>query len=218
MLRCAVLSYTGCYFHELSLSFFLSSPTYVCMCYAMLCYANCAVLCDRQERFPLIVDPSGQAMRFLKYQLGSFFRSDDLVAFTKERLNVALAGALQHGKTMTLHFPSLAGVGMELFQPGLFPAQVVDRAELMKDGVWQSVFSAATLGDTSIDEISPSPDFVFIVCTEDVFVPLLLSESMGVICIDQGKRGAAGGDVDGAGGDADMDAIAEMYGAKETIR
>ena len=69
-----------------------------------------------QEKFPLISDPSGQAMRFLKYQLGSFFRSDDVVAFTHARLNAALAGAIQHGKTMTLHFPSLSGVAMDIFQ------------------------------------------------------------------------------------------------------
>lgn len=167
-----------------------------------------------QERFPLIIDPSGQAMRFLKYQLGSFFRSDDVMDFTKERLNVALAGAIQHGKTMTVHFPAVSAMGMDLFQPDLFPAEVVDRKELYKDGVWQSVFNERNLGDVDISEITPSPDFVFIVCTEEDFVPPLLARSMSVVCITPGKGAAEGGEADGGA----MDEIAGMYGAAETIR
>lgn len=168
-----------------------------------------------QERFPVIIDPSGQAMRFLKYQLGSFCRSDDLVEFTAERLNAALAGAIQHGRTMTLHFQKLTGVSSDIFRPGLFPSEVISKVELYRDGVWQSVFNKKNLGGADVNELTPSPDFVFIVCTEDPFVPILLSRAMTVIRIDQGSAGAGAEAGEAADG---MEAIADMYGAKETVR
>ena len=104
------------------------------------------------------MDQSGQAMRFLKYQLGSFFRSDDVIEFTKQKLNRALAGAVRHGyihmsheyhiyiivsitgKTLTLHFPTLECVGMEIFEPTMFPKEIVSRNQFYQDSTWQSIF------------------------------------------------------------------------------
>jgi hypothetical protein len=70
-----------------------------------------------QEKFPLVVDPSDQAARFLKYQLGTFIRADDPVNFTPQHLNRALAGALRYGRTMTIYFESLVTASDAMFLP-----------------------------------------------------------------------------------------------------
>ena len=64
----------------------------------------------QEEKFPLLIDPSEQASRFLKYQLGSFIRYDDPVQCTPEYLNRALVGALLYGRTLTLKCNSLKDV------------------------------------------------------------------------------------------------------------
>jgi hypothetical protein len=169
-----------------------------------------------QERFPLIIDPSGQAARFLKYQLGAYVKSDDIENFTSSKLNRALVGALQFGRTLTLSFETLEGISKDIFQPKLFPVEVINRPKLYEDGTWQSVFKRE-LGDPNTDEISPSPDFVFVICTATDFVPEFLSAVMNVIVLVQPEP-----DKDKSDGIAssakELDGIAELYGAKETVR
>jgi hypothetical protein len=62
------------------------------------------------EKFPLIVDTTEQAGRFLKYQTGTFISFDDPIQSQKENINKALVGAMQYGRTLTLKFKSLEGV------------------------------------------------------------------------------------------------------------
>ena len=167
-----------------------------------------------QERFPLIIDPSGQAARFLKYQLGTFVKSDDIENFTPAKLNRALVGALQFGRTLTLSFDNLEGISKELFQPNLFPAEIINRSKLYEDGTWQSVFKKE-LGDPSTDEISPSPDFVFAICTAADFIPEFLSAVMNIIVLVQLEPEKTEGSVSSG---KELDGIAELYGAKEIMR
>jgi hypothetical protein len=97
----------------------------------------------------------------------------------------------------------------------MFPIEVIDRAALYNDGVWQSVFRPGTL-DPPIDEISPSPDFVFIICTADTkHIPELLLSRMSVIRIEDVKDLSK---EDGSSNKDGLDQVAEMYGAKEIIR
>lgn len=118
------------------------------------------------EQFPLIIDPTGKARLFLKYQLGSYIRN---IEFAQCNLNRALAGALLHGKTLTVVFDDLKGITYDFFVPGYFPKEVLNRNELYKDNVWQSIFKPEE-GDPNISDIIPSPEFVFILCCASDYV------------------------------------------------
>ena len=78
------------------------------------------------EKFPLIIDPTEQASRFLKYQMGSFINYDDPIQMDMKNLNRCLLGALQYGRTMTLKFnTSLLDIPEEkVFIDTFFPKQV----------------------------------------------------------------------------------------------
>lgn len=170
-----------------------------------------------QEKFPLIIDPTGQAGRFLKYQLGSYTRSDDIQHFTAEHLNRYLVSALQFGRTLTVSFESLEGVDASLFKPALFPAEVVDRSKFYSDGIWQSILKP-NLGDPKEDEFTPSLDFVFAIVTAQSFIPEFLASSMNVITVcDNSAKDSKSNNNTGANY-SELDGIAEMYGAKEIVR
>lgn len=108
------------------------------------------------EKFPLIIDPTEQAARFLKYQMGSFINSDD-PTLSKQSLNRSLVGALQYGRTMTLKFDSLDAEGMKekIFEDNIFPVDVLDRQRFYSDEIWQSVLKSS-LGDPDPKEINIS--------------------------------------------------------------
>ena len=175
-----------------------------------------------QEKFPLIIDPTGQAGRFLKYQLGSYTRSDDIQNFTAENLNRYLVSALQFGRTMTVSFDSLEGVDAHgIFKPTFFPAEVVDRSKFYTDGIWQSILKP-DLGDPKQDEMIPSLDFVFVIVTTQNFIPDFLASRMHVISVrDNSPKDPSKTISSDSGGGAEcseLDGIAEMYGAKEIVR
>ena len=175
----------------------------------------------QEEKFPLLIDPTEQASRFLKYQLGSFIRLDDPVQCSPGFMNRALVGALRYGRTLTLKCNSLKDIDRnKLFaEPKLFPEAVLSRSEFCKDEVWSSVLTSE---DPNPHEISLSPEFVFVICTNDTYVPPELQSLMCVINV----MDKAQDDVQANGDDADagnpenaaMENVAAMFGGKEIIR
>jgi ankyrin repeat protein len=164
------------------------------------------------EKFPLLIDPSEQAARFLKYQLGSFIRYDDPAQCTPEYLNRCLVGAFRYGRTLTLKVNSLEDVDRaKLFaNPKLFPEAVLDRSEFCK--VWQSVL---TDEDDDPSEMSISPEFVFVICTKTDHIPEAMQGIMRPINVTDKAPGA---DEAQEGGNPEMDSVAELFGGKEIIR
>lgn len=170
------------------------------------------------EKFPVVIDPTEQAARFFKYQTGAFINKEDILQFAKQPLNRALASSLQHGRTLTLRFPTLQGVGDDIFEPSLFPRQVVCRPEFFKEEVWKSVLKPK-LGDPAPEDASISPEFALIICTATDFIPDFLRASMHVIRVKDASSGAGAENENGGGtGDPAMDQIASLYGANEIIR
>lgn len=49
------------------------------------------------EKWPLIIDSTGQAGRFLRYQRGSFLMADSPADMDPSKLRQLLVGALRHG-------------------------------------------------------------------------------------------------------------------------
>jgi hypothetical protein len=159
------------------------------------------------EQFPLIIDPTGKANMFLKYQLGSFIKQS-LIMHTN--LNRSLVGALIHGKTMTISFDDLTGIREDFFQPGFFPKEVLSRGELYKENVWHTLLRSDE-GDPPASEVIISPEFVFIICTTTDFVPPELAQLMRVIKVID-KETPEGQN------SSEMEQIAGLYGAAEIIR
>jgi len=81
------------------------------------------------EKWPMVIDPSGQAGRFLRYQRGSFLLADSPADMAPDHLRALLVGALKHGSTMCIAFGALGGAGRDMehvFSPGFFPRELVE--------------------------------------------------------------------------------------------
>jgi hypothetical protein len=165
------------------------------------------------EKFPLIVDTTDQAPRFLRYQNGTFINIDD-PTISKNSLNRSLVGAFTNGRTLTINAPSLEDpeLAKKLFEAKKFPQEIVDRQKFYQAEHWQSCLNVS-LGDADPSDASISPEFVFAICTTTDYVPPELESVMRVIKIQ--NMNAGGNDDEGDGG---MEAVASMYGAKEVIR
>ena len=166
------------------------------------------------ERFCLIVDPTEQAARFLKYQMGSFINADDPAKYNPEALNRALVGAFQYGRTLTIKFPTLEGLNTDtIFQPGMFPKEILSRQQFYDDAVWTSCLKPAK-GDPDPTEIHIATEFAFIICTVADYIPPELAKIMKVIKVVENVNS----ETSTAGGDDVMEQVAALYGAAEVIR
>jgi hypothetical protein len=171
-----------------------------------------------QEKYPLIIDPTEQSMRFLKYQLGSYYDIKD-PAITKDQLNRSLVGALQWGRNLTLCVEDFAKIDeAQLFEPNVFPRELLNRNEFSKEEVWRSV-----LRPKVDDEVTLSPSFVFIICTKCEHIPTELGDMMQVIRVgDTAPMTTAAAASDGAEEHDEeveiMQKVAECFGAVENIR
>lgn len=173
------------------------------------------------EKFCLILDPNELATRYLKYQLGSFVSSDDIANFNSQYLNRALVGALRYGRTLSIKLPSLEGWELEgpssIFQPGLFPKELLNRQQFLQPEVWTSVLKPE-LGDPPAEDLCVSSEFVFCLCVTSpgtVEVPASLANLMHVFRITD--QPVSTERAEGNGEDV-MDCVAGMLGAAEIVR
>lgn len=159
------------------------------------------------DKFPLVIDPTGKAKMFLKYQTGSFITQ--LEFMNKNNVNRCLAGCIIHGKTFIAYFENIDEHStFDLFDPNNFPKEVLSRTQLFGEGVCQRLFRAE-----DGDDPQPSPEFVFILCTKSEVVPPELMRIMCPIRVVESK----GKESDGRGDD-ELEAVAGLYGAQEIIR
>jgi hypothetical protein len=84
----------------------------------------------------------------------------------------------------------------------------LNRPELYKEGVCQKIFRPE-----DGDDPEPSPQFVFILCTESEIIPPELLQVMYPIKVVDGKGADKMPE-----GDSELDVIAGLYGASEIIR
>ena len=171
------------------------------------------------EKFPLIIDPSEQASRFLKYQMGSFIRYDDPEQCNPKYLNRSLVGAFSFGRTLTIKTSSLEEIEREkFFSDRLFPESVLCREEFYKPEVWEAVLT----DDDDKDDITISPEFVFCITTMTDFIPPELKKLMHVIKVVDGaapnSANAGEGDSTGDPEVSGMESVASMLGGEEVVR
>ena len=58
------------------------------------------------ERWPLVVDTTEQAGRYLRYQRGSYLMAENPSDMEPEHLRKLLVGALKHGSQLAIRFMS----------------------------------------------------------------------------------------------------------------
>ncbi|KAF0692453.1 Aste57867_16482 [Aphanomyces stellatus] len=92
------------------------------------------------ERYPVIVDETGQAAQFFKYQRGCFLMAMNPTDVAEAMLRRSLVAALKNGSVMTICFDTLVAVEIDqFFADTWFPPQVLDRHELFKPEVWSTL-------------------------------------------------------------------------------
>lgn len=85
-----------------------------------------------RDKWPLIVDPDGQAARFLRYQRGAFLLGNNRAEIEKEHLRARLVASLQHGGNFCVVFESLVGMDFDGFFDELhFPEAVLDKRQVV---------------------------------------------------------------------------------------
>ncbi len=171
------------------------------------------------EKFPLVIDPTGQAGRFFKYQTGAFLDFNDPTQSTKSSLNRALVSSFLNGRTMTIKVNTLKDIHETVFQDGMFPKEVIDRMAFFQESIWKPCLKP-NLGDPSQEDATITSEFAFIIVTateEDI--PALVTTKMHVIKVVEKPDAIENASVEiASSGDSGMDQIASIFGASEIIR
>ncbi|GMH62826.1 hypothetical protein TrST_g12881 [Triparma strigata] len=164
-----------------------------------------------EDKWPFVIDPDGDASRFLKYQRGSFLLGSIPPEMEKTKLRKLLVGCLKNGSNMTVKYRTMEN-GIEdltrYFEPGFFPAEILEKVKIMDETCWAGLLRQDE-GDPPVHEFGVMDSFVFMVVIEEVGeLPPEVHNYFSVIQVG-GKKQAS----DGGGGEDD--AVEAMFGAKE---
>lgn len=180
-----------------------------------------------REKWPLVVDPTGQAGRFLRYQRGSYLLGDSPADMEPDHLRPLLLGALKHGSTMCVAFSELGG-GRNLevfFSEDFFPRALVsgDKNAIFDEQVWGKLLRPEQ-GDPPAAEFQVDSAFKFVVFSESESIPPELLGSAFVPVLVGGAK-TAGSAEDMSPAEAEEEAaraadaqLAEAIGVKNTVR
>jgi hypothetical protein len=172
------------------------------------------------EKFPLVIDPTGQAGRFFKYQTGAFVDFADPTQCNKSALNRALVASFLNGRTMVIKIPSFKSIPETIFEKGMFPVEVIDRMAFFQENIWKPCLKP-NLGDPTPEDASITSEFAFIIVTSsEEGIPAIVLDKMHVIkVVEKADQAADGGSAEvNSTGDPGMDQIAALFGASEIIR
>lgn len=118
-----------------------------------------------QERFPLVVDPSGQASRFLKYQRGSVLMAGSPADMAPESLRRHLVDAIKHGVLLVINLDTFNTLEIEqFFAPDTFPEEVLSRQALFSPAVLGQILRPANGEPTAADFIVNDHFKLVVVC------------------------------------------------------
>ncbi|ETL82893.1 hypothetical protein L917_17072 [Phytophthora nicotianae] len=165
------------------------------------------------EKFPLVVDPSGQATRFLKYQRGTMLMVANPTDMESNSLRRHLIGALKHGSLLVINFDSLITLELEqFFTPDCFPREVFSRQQLFSPEVFGKLLRPSE-GDPDATEFIINDHFKLVVlCRAETPPPTTAKE----MCVIHVRLPSEGGKPDASSDTADF---AKLLGvAKESKR
>lgn len=163
------------------------------------------------ERYPLVVDPSGQATRFLKYQRGSMLMAGNPADMAPESLRRHLVDAIKHGVLLVINLDMLSTIELDhFFAPDSFPAEVLVRQELFSAPVLAKILKPEA-SDPSVDDFLISDHFKLVVVCRFSPPPVQTAGRMCVINVSLQTQDDQGG--------AGQEGLAKALGvAKETKR
>ncbi|KAK1932498.1 Protein HOS4 [Phytophthora citrophthora] len=165
------------------------------------------------EKFPLVLDPSGQATRFLKYQRGTMLMVANPTDMAPDSLRRHLVGALKHGSLLIINFDTLVALELEqFFSPDSFPREVLSRQLLFSPEVFGKLLRQSE-GDAEVAEFVMNDQFKLVVLYRAEAPPPLTAKEMCVIHVELPSEGNK---TDGGGETAEF---AKLLGVpKETKR
>ncbi|GMF64844.1 unnamed protein product [Phytophthora lilii] len=166
------------------------------------------------EKYPLVVDPTGQATRFLKYQRGTMLMVANPTDMAPDSLRRHLVGALKHGSLLIVNFDSLVTLELEqFFTPDYFPREVFSRQQLFSPDVFCKLLRPSD-GDPEPTEFIVNDHFKLVVlCRAETPPPVTAKE----MCVIHVHLPSEGGKTDSSG--ADTADFAKLLGVpKETKR
>ncbi|CAM9094400.1 unnamed protein product [Ectocarpus sp. 4 AP-2014] len=168
-----------------------------------------------RDRWPVIIDPQGQATRYLRYQRGALLLGDNRADMEKDNLRARLVACLTHGGNFCVVFQSLAGVRFEdLFDEDRFPAGVLDRRRVFLEETWGKLLRPDE-GDPTPHLFLPRDEFTFIVVTgKEEALPEEVLAWMTTVRVGDVEQQAEGGDKDAK---VDQE-LASLFGAPEVKR
>ena len=151
-----------------------------------------------KEKWPFILDTTGQAARFLKYQAGNYHNAMSASDMTKEVLRKSLVGCLKYGHDMTI---DLGATKLELEQfwdPDHFPKELLHRSPLVVNTpeFWAPLLRQE-LGDPAPEKFETKDGFRLVVVSaasaeQPPRVPLTMAR-MGVLKVVASKTKVRGG-------------------------
>ncbi|KAL3667405.1 hypothetical protein V7S43_007632 [Phytophthora oleae] len=166
------------------------------------------------EKFPLVVDPSGQATRFLKYQRGTMLMVANPTDMAPDSLRRHLVGALKHGSLLIINFDTLVTLELEqFFSPDSFPHEVLSRQLLFSPEVFGKLLRQSE-GDSEVGEFITNDHFKLVVLCRAETPPPSTAKEMCAIYVQLPSEGSKAD-----GGVAETAEFAKLLGvAKETKR
>ncbi|KAL4138617.1 hypothetical protein PRIC2_002122 [Phytophthora ramorum] len=166
------------------------------------------------EKFPLVVDPTGQATRFLKYQRGTILMAANPADMAPDSLRRHLVGALKHGSLLIVNFDALVALELEqFFVPDCFPREVFSRQQLLSPEVFGKLLRPSE-GDPEVTEFVINDHFKLVVLCQAVVPPPATAKEMCVIHVHLPSEGGKSD-----AGVSDTADLAKLLGvAKETKR
>ncbi|POM58434.1 TKL protein kinase [Phytophthora palmivora] len=133
------------------------------------------------EKFPLVVDPSGQATRFLKYQRGTMLMVANPTDMAPDSLRRHLVGALKHGSLLIINFDTLVTLELEqFFASDSFPREVYSRQQLFSPEVFGKLLRLSE-GDPEATEFIINDHFKLVVLCRSETPPPATAKEMCVI-------------------------------------
>lgn len=169
--------------------------------------------CYMYDRWPLVVDPTGNAARYLKYN-GSYIMATLPNQTNPEMLRKMFLACLKHGTLMTFNFGVADCSQLEnIFDPACFPAQIFDRKRCFEKSVWGPLLKPDS-GEEDPAYFIPNEAFKIVVVTENPsptaeFDSVLKRVTIGENAKELSSQGP------GAGG---SDEVEMLLGAKEVIK
>jgi hypothetical protein len=166
-----------------------------------------------EEKWPLILDTTGDAMRFLRYQRGCTLSVMNRNEMSKESLRQHMIACLKMGSLMTICFETAATQELrDFFEEGWFPADVMKKSAVYTEEFWGPCLKKDQ-GDPPAEQFIPRDEFkmVFVVASETP--PPILASQCHIIQLEQPGGGGGGG-----GGGEGGDQVALALGVKEVIR